>query len=304
MKSEVMDKIGLGTWAFGGRAYGPMEDEFARDVVHRAIDLGVTFFDTAYIYGGGKSEEILGECLPHNVKICTKLGYDTTSGKGVKNYSPEFLDTTLVTSLKRLRREKIDLLLLHNPPTEVLKDLQIYKWLKSKINEGKIARWGCSIYDSIEDAKLALNSGAEAIEARYSLLRRDIVDELPKGKWNFEFIARSPLDGGLLTGRYNGNEIFPPTDQRSSMKKSYFEINEAFLHELQPLIEEGMVESFAELAIRFVAFSPSVCRVIPGAKSVLQLEANIRAVHKGPLPLKAVNLINELRQSYLPKLLG
>ena len=236
--------------AFGGRAYGPMDDNIARAIVNRAVELGVTFFDTAHIYGAGKSEEILGECLPSNAKICTKLGYDTTSGKGVKNYSSEFLEATLMTSLKRLRREKIDLLLLHNPPTEVLRDSQIYKWLKSKIEEGKIARWGCSIYDSIEEAELALNEGAEAIEARYSLLRRDLIDELPKGKWNFEFIARSPLDGGLLTGLYNGSELFHPTDQRSAMKESYFKINQAYLRELQSLIDAGIVESFAELAIR------------------------------------------------------
>jgi aryl-alcohol dehydrogenase-like predicted oxidoreductase len=300
--NKVIGKIGLGTWAFGGCAYGPLKDETARSVVNRALELGINFFDTAHIYGGGKSEEILGECLPPNVQVCTKLGYDTSSGKGVKNYTPEFLDQSLETSLKRLRRSQVDLLLLHNPPREVLEAPKIYDWLEAKVDEGKIARWGCSIYDSVEEAKLALNAGASAIEARYSLLRRDIIDDLAKENWTFEFIARSPLDGGLLSGKYDGADIFPSTDQRSAMKESYIKSNKAFLNELQCLIDDGIARTFAELAIRFVAFHPPITRVIPGAKSVAQVEQNIQAVLKGPLPSNAIERINDLREVYLPNL--
>ncbi|HWU44431.1 MAG TPA: aldo/keto reductase [Bdellovibrio sp.] len=302
--NKNLERIGLGTWAFGGRAYGPMEDDVARAVVHRALDLGITFFDTAHIYANGRAEEILGECLPLTARVCTKLGYDLSSGKGVKNYAPAFLDQSLDISLKRLRREQIDLLLLHNPPLETLKSSGIYSWLSAKIHEGKIAQWGCSIYDSVEEAKLALDAGASAIEARYSLLRRDIIDDLPKEKWKFEFLARSPLDGGLLSGKYNGGESFPSTDQRSAMRESYFQTNRAYLNELQLLIDDGTVDTFAELAIRFVAFHQPISRVISGAKSVSQLEKNIQAVIKGPLPVKAIELINNLRKIYMPRLLN
>lgn len=299
---KKLDKIGLGTWAFGGRAYGPMDDNVAREVVFRALELGITFFDTAHIYGAGRSEEILGECLKDSSQVCTKLGYETSSGKLTKNYTPEFLDQALAVSLKRLRRARIDLLLLHNPPTEVLEGSQIYRWLEKQIGEGRIARWGCSIYDSVRDAELALEAGASAIEARYSLLRRDLIDHLPKGKWNFEFIARSPLDGGLLSGKYSGGESFPPTDQRSAMQDTYIKANQAYLSELQQLVNDGTVDSFAELAIRFTAFHPGVSRVIPGAKSIQQIEQNVGAALKGPLPASAIKLIDELRNEFLPKL--
>lgn len=302
--NKKMEKIGLGTWAFGGRAYGPMEDDVARAVVHRALELGITFFDTAHIYGRGRSEEILGECLPPTAKVCTKLGYDITSGKGVKNYNPEFLDATLEISLKRLRRSQIDLLLLHNPLTETLEKPQIYHWLASKVQEGTVARWGCSVYNSVADARLALEAGASAIEARYSLLRRDIIDELAREKWTFDFIARSPLDSGLISGKYHGNESFPSTDQRAAMTENYFKANRAYLSDLQRLIDDGTAGSFAELAIRFVAFHPQIARVIPGAKSVAQVEQNVQAVLRGPLPKKAIELINELREIHLPGLLG
>lgn len=279
-----------------------MEDDEARNIVRRALELGVTFFDTAGIYGNGRAEEILGECLSPEAKVCTKLGYDTSSGKAVKNYSPTFLDRALTESLKRLRRERIDLLLLHNPTKDTLEDSQIYQWLDAKVSDGKIAQWGCSIYDSAEEARLALRAGASALEARYSLLRRDVIDELAAESWNFEFIARSPLDGGLLSGNYRGDEIFAKTDQRSAMKKSYIQANRAYLGELQSFIDNRTVDSFAELAVRFVAFHPPVSRVIPGAKSLSQLEQNTQAVLKGPLPSEAIKLINDLRKVYLPKL--
>lgn len=297
-----IEKIGLGTWAFGGRAYGPMEDDVARAVVRRALEMGITFFDTAHIYGNGRSEEILGECLPKTACVCTKLGYDTSSGKGIKNYSEEFLDRALATSLKRLRRDRIDLLLLHNPSKETLESPQIYRWLTAKIQAGKIDQWGCSVYDSIDEASLALQAGASTIEARYSLLRRDIIDGLEERYRNLEFIARSPLDGGLLSGKYQGGDSFPTTDQRSATKDSYIRSVRAYLGELQSLIDNGTVSTFAELAIRFVAFHPPVSRVIPGAKSIAQLEQNVQAVLKGPLPSGAIKLINELREIYAPKL--
>jgi aryl-alcohol dehydrogenase-like predicted oxidoreductase len=233
-----------------------------------------------------------------DAKFCTKIGYDISSGKPVKNYDLKFLEASLLSSMQRLNRNYIDLLLLHNPPTEVLEQPQIYKWLNSKIKDGTTLQWGVSVYDSVQDAKLALNEGAQAIEARYSLLRRDIIDELPKNQWSFQFIARSPLDGGLLSGKYTGNETFPSTDQRSAQKFEYIKTNHSFLKELQPLLDQGIASSFPELAIRFAAFAPNVSVVIPGAKSVIQVEENVSAVKRGPLPPSAIQLIDNLREKY------
>jgi len=301
MENSQLEKIGLGTWAFGGRAYGPMADEVALSVANRAYHLGIRFYDTAHIYASGRSEELLGEVFgsEKNVNICTKIGYDISTGKPVKRFDDNFLDKSLSISLQRLKRKPIDLLMLHNPPTNVLENSSIYKWLNSQIERGHILRWGVSVYDSVRDAELALDAGAKAIEARYSLIRRDIIDELSASKWQFDFIARSPLDGGLLTGKYIGGETFPKTDQRSAKDLSYIRTNREFLAELQSLVDDGIVQSFAELAIRFVAFAPAVSIVIPGAKSIEQLEQNINAVNQGPLPSNAVTLINNLREKYL-----
>lgn len=305
-KDEILKKVGLGTWAFGGRAYGPMEDNVSRDVIANAFALGVRFFDTAHIYAAGRSEELLGEGLKGQTKamVCTKLGYDISSGKPVKNYNVDFLEKSLNESLQRLQRQTIDLLLLHNPPTEVLERPEVYSWLNEKVEGGSISKWGVSVYDSIHDATLALDAGAQAIEARYSLLRRDVIDELPENKWNFEFIARSPLDGGILSGKYKGDESFPKTDQRSAFKQDYFESNNAFLNGLRPLITNGTVTTLAELALRFVAFHSRVSKVIPGAKSLVQLEENVASVLKGPLPESAIKLINQTRQRHISNVLG
>jgi aryl-alcohol dehydrogenase-like predicted oxidoreductase len=302
MRSRIQ-KIGLGTWAFGGRAYGPMEDAVSLAVAKRAYELGIRAFDTAAIYANGRSEELLSEALEPrgDAKVYTKIGYDTSSGKAVKRYDLEFLEQSLGLSLSRLKRTSIDLLLLHNPPTEVLESGDAFRWLKQKIEEGKIARWGVSVYDSARDAELALNAGAHAIEARYSLLRRDVLDALPKAK-DFEFIARSPMDGGLLSGKYTGKETFPKTDQRSAQNSAYFAWNREFLNELRPLLEDGTAASFSELALRFAAFAPGISITIPGAKSLAQLEANVASVLKGPLPTEALMRIESVRERYIDRI--
>ena len=126
---SLLNKIGLGTWAFGGRAYGPMEDKVALAVARRAYALGVRQFDTAGIYANGRSEELLGEAVGAHTdaKIFTKIGYDLSSGKPVKRYDIAFLERSLEESLGRLGRSAIDLLLLHNPPTEILEKPAVFQ---------------------------------------------------------------------------------------------------------------------------------------------------------------------------------
>ena len=117
---NFLKKLGLGTWAFGGRAYGPLDDQLAIQIAQKAYDLGIRFFDTAHIYAEGRSEEILGEAIGHlqDAKVCTKIGYEVIDGKPKKNYEINFLNDSLSISLDRLRRSSIDLLLLHNPDIE------------------------------------------------------------------------------------------------------------------------------------------------------------------------------------------
>jgi hypothetical protein len=170
----MTNKIGLGCWAFGGRAYGPLDDKVAAEIAQEAYNRGVRFFDTAHLYAGGRSEEILGETIGHlpDACICTKLGYEVVDGKAVKNYNTEFLDQSLALSLQRLRRSYV------------------------------------------EDAEISLNAGAQVIEARYSLLRRDILD------------------------KYTGAETFPKTDQRSSWSRERFAAYRELAEGLKPLIEK------------------------------------------------------------------
>ena len=222
-------------------------------------------------------------------------------GRAVKNYTREYLDRTLSISLKRLRRSHIDLLLLHNPSAEILRQGDVFKWLEQQKTSGKIVRWGVSLYDSVKDVELSLNSGAQAIEARYSMLRRDIIDELKDQKWNFQFIARSPFDGGALSGKHTGIESFAKTDQRSSWPKETFTTYKELTDQLNSMVKDGMADSLTEVAIRFSAFTPNVGIVIPGAKSTQQLEANVNAISKGPLDNQAIAEIDRLRNEFLPK---
>jgi aryl-alcohol dehydrogenase-like predicted oxidoreductase len=296
----LSETLGLGTWSFGGRAYGPMEDQVCLDVVKLAYDEGIRFFNTAHIYAGGRSEELLGMALQgiHDVVVSTQIGYDTSSGNAVPNYDQKFLDQALGLSLKRLRRSQVELLLLHNPPTEILEQQEIFRWLERQVELGKIRRWGVSVYDSMKDAELALAAGASAIEARYSLIRRDVLDGLAHTT-SFQFIARSPFDSGLLSGKYSGNELFPRTDLRSTFNPEYISTTRKFLSELQYVIDQGGVSSFAELALRFACYNPRVAMTIPGVKSVRQLQENIDCVKRGPLPNEILKSIDCLRDDFL-----
>lgn len=300
--------LGLGTWAFGGHAYGPVSSREARLVLDEAISLGIDFFDTASNYGDGRSEEILGDALrPHRsrVVLCTKGGNGVAAGRPVKRFDDEFLDRSLTRSLKRLRTDHVDLYLLNNPPVQVLREGRVFEWLERQRAQGRILRWGISVYDNSEDARLALGAGAQVIEARYSLLRMDILprfeDDLLRAGCGF--IARSPLDGGLLTGKYGIESVFNPmTDHRSRWSRRFLKAADAALDELSWLVTEGFTETIHEAAIRCAVYGSGVGVAVPGAKTPEQLRINFDAATRGPLPLEALQRVRLIREKYLDEM--
>lgn len=300
--------IGLGTWAFGGHAYGPLSTREARLVIDRAIGLGFNFFDTSSNYGDGRSEEILGDALkPHRrrVIICTKGGNGLEAGRPVKRFDDEFLNRSLSRSLKRLQTDRVDLFLLNNPPVQVLRQARVFEWLDRQRDLGRILHWGVSVYDNAEDARLALAAGAQVLQARYSLLRMDIMPRLEEdlARAGCGFIARSPLDSGLLTGKYGIESSFDPmTDHRSRWSRRFLKAADAALDELSWLVTEGFTETIHEAAIRCSVHGSGVGVAIPGAKTPEQIQINFDAAAKGPLPLEALHRVRLIREKYIEEM--
>ena len=165
-----VSEIGFGAWAIGGHGpgvvgYGPADDATSLAALHRAVELGVAFIDTASIYGRGHSEELIARAgIRDKVFLATKAGFDWSSGKNQKNWRREFLLQSVDDSLRRLKTDRVDLLQLHNPPVEDMAAVDVLHEVKKA---GKARFVGVSIHTP-EEAKAAMERGAETIQLIYN----------------------------------------------------------------------------------------------------------------------------------------
>ena len=287
--------IGFGSWAIGGMAtfggnvmgWGPQDRSEALRAIHRALDLGINFFDTADIYGLGASESLLGEALQghsQNTVLCTKFGSREMQGKAIKDFTPAWLMRSVENSLLRLKREQIDILLLHGPPDDfdwIRFDRAPFEALKS---QGKILSYGVSCHSYRGAENVLTHCFGDVIEAIYNILDRRLGEKaLPAAmKANVGVIARVPLASGFLTGKYtHPSHPFDPTDVRSGLSKEDVRWRIESARKLSPLdaLPGGLVCS----ALRFCLSHPGITTVIPGMRSVRQVEENVRAAERGPL---------------------
>lgn len=278
--------VGFGAWGIGGNehgnSYGPTDDEESIRAVRRALDLGCTFFDTADVYGWGRSEKVLGEALAgrrDEVVVATKVGGDFYHG-GVKlNFSPEYIRFALQKTLSRLGTDYVDLYQLHNPPPDQIGSSGLYRVLEALKDEGKIRHYGVSIHapaEGIAAARAAPRLGS--VQVVYNLLHRDPEEELfPVVRaQDVGVVAREPLWNGFLTGKYDGTETFAPGDIRSNWPESYREQRATLAATLKERLAAGD-RTLPQAAIAFALHRPEVGTVIPGCKTVEQVEENMAA---------------------------
>ncbi|MBI4715858.1 MAG: aldo/keto reductase [Nitrospirae bacterium] len=298
-----ISEIGLGGWSIGGDSYGPTDDRESIAAIRRAFDLGITFYDTADMYGRGRSERLIAEALrghTHEVVIATKVGYDFYHGPMEKNFSGEYLRFAAEQSLKRLETDRIDLLQLHTPPLEVLQRGEIFEVLDRLQDEGKIRYYGVSLSHSTppEAAKIVIEkSRAVSLQIAYNFLRQDqlaaIADQVKTS--GIGIIVRTPLEYGLLTGKYRENAIFHPEDHRanrwtpeelSSLIRKVdalrFLIKGTDLFSSPENKSVPFIRSLTEAALRFILANLLVSVVIPGVKTAAQVEEHVRASTERP----------------------
>ncbi|MGH9555024.1 MAG: aldo/keto reductase [Terriglobales bacterium] len=313
-----VSEIGFGAWAVGGPSssagvqwgWGEVPELDAVNAVRRARELGVNFFDTADVYGKGRSEEILGKALAgegDRVYIASKVGNVTRRGRMAKDFSRAHIESSCETSLRRLRRDVLDLYQLHNPTLKVIREGDWPETMERLREHGKIRWYGVSIFQPSEALAVLRRDCGHTLQLVYNALRQEMAAEVfPMAQHkNFGIIARVPLYYGLLAGKFTPETTFPSNDHRSHT------LPPEKMRELAPraaqfarLAAEGGEPSPALWALRFVLSHPAVSTTIPGARNAAQAEQNSLASSGTSLPAEQVEAARRLwaEDEYLSEL--
>ena len=296
-----VSEIGFGAMTIGGEIFGATDDQESLRALHRAIDLGINFIDTADAYGQGHSEELLAQVLKtrrNEVILATKGGNQFTVRQGLRNFDPDYITSALEQSLKRLQIETIDLYQLHNPSAEVMRRGDIFARLDRFKREGKIRFYGVSL-EKTADGIVAIETGKpDTLQVVYNILHQDPEEQLfPLAqKEQIGIIARVPLERGVLSGRFTSTAEFAQRDWRRGVfpEETLTQVHAA-VEKLQFLVKDD-VPTLAQAALRFVLCHPAVSTMIPGIRTVKQAEDNAAASGK-PLPAADVKRVQELYRS-------
>lgn len=291
-----VSEIGLGCWQLGGSWGEPLSRETAFAILQSAVDNGVTFFDTANVYGDGQSETFIGEFIKEvkpSIHIATKYGRGAVFPSG---YTEESLREAVEGSLSRLGVDSLDLLQLHCIPTAVLKQGDVFEWLRTIQHEGLIKNFGASV-ESIAEGLLCLEQdGLLSLQVIFNIFRQKLVtDLLPQAQAKgVGIIARVPLASGLLSGKFTAATQFASNDHRNYNRDGgSFNVGETFAglpfekgvvlaDELKALVPDGM--TMAQMALRWILDHDAVSTVIPGASSANQVLSNVAISDLAPLP--------------------
>lgn len=303
-----ISELSFGTWAIGG-SWGNTNDEESLKGLQRAMDAGVNFFDTADVYGDGHSEELLAKATKgkeSEIYIATKF---CRAGDihDPATYSEKAVTDYVEASLKRLNRDQLDLLQIHCPPFEILKDGSVFEVLDKLKQSGKIRYYGVSV-ETVEEGLFCLEQpNVSSLQVIFNIFRQKPVAELfPKAKEKgVGILARVPLASGLLTGKFTTDHQFESDDHRQfNQNGEAFNVGETFAgiefnkgvalsNELK-WIAEGR-GNMTRAALKWILEHDAVTSVIPGFKTVKQIEDNLEALN-----VKAFSEaeMNQLRKFY------
>ena len=288
-------EVGLGCWQFGGD-FGDMQEETAISIMATAVENGVNFFDTANVYGAGRSEDLIGRFLKEcssPITVATKFG----RGDDVypNNYSEDTVRSSVDGSLKRLGVDRLDLLQLHCIPAKVLRKGAIFDWLRQLKKESLIKEFGASV-ETVEEGLLCMEQEELlSLQVIFNIFRQKLVSELlPQAKSRgVGIIVRLPLASGLLSGKFTKNTTFANTDHRSYNRDGeFFNVGETFAGlpfetgvELADMIKEVLPDgiSMVQLALRWILDHDAVSVMIPGASSPEQARENAAISEIPPL---------------------
>lgn len=304
-----ISEIGFGAWGIGGDAWGNTDDTTSIAALHRAIDLGVNFIDTADVYGDGRSEQLIAKTRKlrsEQLIVATKAGrrLDPHVASG---YNRENLTSFVERSLRNLQTDALDLLQLHCPPSEVYDMPEVFGILDDLTQQGKIRFYGVSVERVDEALKAITYSHVQSVQIIFNMFRHRPAEQFfaAARERGVGILARVPLASGMLTGKFRPQTQFAQNDHRNYNRHGEsFDQGETFsgvdydaglqaVEELRPLVPQGA--SMAQLALRWILMFPEVTAAIPGAKTPQQAEDNVRAAE---LPLLSDDIMQKVREIY------
>ncbi|XAS67743.1 aldo/keto reductase [Micrococcaceae bacterium Sec5.7] len=288
--------VGLGTWQLGAD-WGTVDPAEANAILAAAVESGVTFMDTADVYGDGRSEQTIGAFLAANpgldITVATKMGRRVEQAP--ENYTLANFRQWVDRSRRNLKTDTLDLVQLHCPPTPVYSNGEVYDALDTLVSEGAIRSYGVSV-ERTEEALAAIGRGSTAtVQIILNAFRLKPLDAvLPAAKAaGVGIIARVPLASGLLAGKYSKKTTFADNDHRNYNRTgSAFDVGETFsgvdfdrgleaVKEFEELVPDGVTT--AQAAIAWIVAQDGVSTVIPGARNVEQARSNAVAASTGTL---------------------
>lgn len=305
--------VSFGAWAIGG-AWGEVDDSQSLAALHKAVDLGCNFIDTADVYGDGRSERLIAQLKrerPNDtIYVATKAGrrLDPHSAEG---YTYENLAAFVDRSRQNLEMDTLDLVQLHCPPTEVYYRPQVFEALDRLQAEGKIRHYGVSV-EKVEEALKAIEyPGVKTVQIIFNIFRQrpaELFFREAQAK-QIGILARVPLASGLLTGKISRDTQFAPDDHRNFNRfGESFDVGETFsgvdfdaalaaVEGLRPLVPSGV--SMAQFALRWCLMFDAVTCVIPGAKRPDQVEDNSRAASLPAIDHTAMDAVRVVYDTYI-----
>jgi aryl-alcohol dehydrogenase-like predicted oxidoreductase len=304
--NHQVSEIGFGAWAIGG-SWGSTDDATSLAAMHAAVDAGVTFFDTADVYGDGRSERLIAQLLRERdepLVVATK--FIRRAPLEVSLYTYDNFRGWLERSRENLGVETVDLVQLHCPPWDAYYTPSVFEACDRLVEDGLIRAYGVSV-EKVEEALKAIEyPGVTTVQIIFNIFRQrpaELFFEQAKAR-DVGVIVRVPLASGLLTGKFTRESSFAADDHRAFNRHGEeFDMGETFsgvdfdtgldaVDALRPLVPEGA--TLAQLALRWILMFDAVSTVIPGAKSPEQAQANAAAADLPQLPEEKMRQIAEL----------
>src|SRR5512146_2415525 len=307
--------IGFGAWAIGG-TWGPVEDEESFKTLNRALDLGVNFFDTADVYGDGRSERLLARLRRERKEpfyIVTKAGRRLNPHVAA-GYNRDNLTAFVERSLRNLETDTIDLIQLHCPPTEVYYMPETFGVLDDLVKVGKLRYYGVSVEKTEEALKAIEYPNVQSVQIIFNMFRQRPAELFfgEAARRNVGILARVPLASGLLTGKMTAKSTFETDDHRAFNRHGEsFDRGETFsgvdyetglqaVEKLRGIAPAGW--KLSQFALRWILMFGAVTCAIPGAKNPTQAEENIKAVDMPEIDAETMTRVRAVYDEYIREL--
>ena len=300
----TVSEIGMGTWELGGREWGDIGETDAVDLLRYAFESGVTYYDTADQYGGGRAERLLGEAfstLGDRVVIATKLGYELDSDGWIShgwdhpsfNVSPDYIRLAVEGSLTRLKRDVIDIYQFHSSPPAAAWD-DAFETMEALKAEGKIRFYGMGLGSEADALKAITETGISSLMLTYNILTQEMATPVMEtaAEKGIAIVVRQPLSSGLLSGQLGPDTVFAENDYRKTWSREKFLADLERVEQVK-LIVGNKARSLPQAALKFILAHPAVSCVVPGMMTPAQVDDGVATSGAVPLPAAVLNQLRD-----------